>query len=61
MTTGAKTCPWCQQLNGRVVGIDGEFALEGDVLQEGDQQMELKHKTRHPPLHPGCDCQIVAG
>jgi hypothetical protein len=61
IAVGPDVCPWCAQLNGRVVGIDGEFALEGDTLQSGDEKFELKHKTRHPPLHVGCVCQIVAG
>ena len=58
-----ENCPYCRQLDGRVVGVSDPFASGGDVL-EGDaegERMEVKSKVGHPPLHRGCDCQIVAG
>ncbi len=42
-------CPNCARLDGMVVGIDEGF---------GDEAMG---SVGHPPLHRGCECQIVAG
>ena len=57
---GSKSCPLCQELNGKVVGIDKPFLAEGDKLEsESGSQIQLYRPTTHPPLHQGCVCQIV--
>lgn len=43
-------CSFCARMDGVVVGIDEAF---------GDE--ELGSSVGHPPLHRGCQCQIVAG
>jgi len=59
---GSKSCPLCQELNGKVVGIDKPFLAEGDKLEsEGGAEIQLYRPTTHPPLHQGCVCQIVPG
>ena len=60
---GSENCPYCRDLNGRVVGIQ-EFFLKSEVdfQPEGaDRPLSSRSNVRHPPLHKGCDCQIVAG
>jgi HK97 family phage portal protein len=57
---GSKSCPLCQELNGKVVGIDKPFLAEGDKLEaESGSEIQLYRPTTHPPLHLGCVCQIV--
>jgi len=43
------------------VGVEQDFALPDDVLQAGGKDMGVRSKIGHPPIHRGCDCQIVAG
>ncbi len=54
------TCDICQRLDGKVVGIEQAFAEKGDLYPGGDDQEDLTvgRPTFHPPIHPGCDCDI---
>ncbi|MEV0586333.1 phage portal protein [Nonomuraea sp. NPDC050310] len=57
LTFGSDDCPFCSALDGEVVGIDEAFAVAGSSLGLGEQ-MKISRTVQHPPLHPGCDCQI---
>ena len=59
---GDDTCPYCRRLDGEVVGVEQAFANPGDEIpgHEGEV-MRVNAKVGHPPLHKGCDCQIVSG
>lgn len=61
--TGRKTCVYCQNLDGKVVGIEETFIPKGmDYSPEGaDGSMKIRGPRIHPPLHLGCVCMIVAG
>jgi HK97 family phage portal protein len=53
------TCPFCNQLDGRVVGIDGSFVPKGTAVEvEGKSPIWAGANVLHPPLHQGCDCFI---
>lgn len=55
------SCPFCRQLNGRVIGIEEAFIEEGTELDGGDAgPMVVRHRVRSGRLHGGCDCVIVA-
>ncbi len=57
---GGESCPLCQEMDGRVVGIEKPFLDKEDTLKaEGGSEIKAYHPTTHPPLHPGCVCQIV--
>lgn len=58
-----KSCPYCSDLNGRVVGIQEYFLTAGSEYQpEGaEQPLTVNKSKRHPPAHAGCDCLVVAG
>ncbi len=57
--TGSKTCPFCEQLNGKVVGIEQPFIVSGDVLEANDDSgMKVYGPKLHPPIHEGCQCVI---
>jgi HK97 family phage portal protein len=58
---GAKTCPYCTELNGQRVRAVGEsFVKAGDELNPdgGDGPMKIYGMKAHPPLHQGCDCYL---
>jgi len=57
---GAKSCPFCQALNGKIVGIGEPFLGEGDFTPEGHEASALKVRgpKLHAPIHKGCICII---
>jgi len=61
--TGSKSCPYCEELDGTVVGIDQPFMTKLDTFQpEGaEKPLTFSGNVRHPPLHGGCVCMITAG
>jgi HK97 family phage portal protein len=54
-TSGSETCPTCSRLDGKTVGIRDAFVQEGSTVGE----MKINSRIGHPPLHQGCDCQIM--
>jgi len=59
---GSKTCEFCQEMDGKVVGIDEPFLARDDVLEaEGreGEELQLNRPTLHPPLHQFCICEIL--
>lgn len=59
---GSENCPYCRALDGQVVGIQQVFLNKDEDFQpEGaETPLNKRHNVGHPPLHKGCDCQIVA-
>jgi len=61
-TSGAKTCPYCQSLKGKVIDSESYFVKQNDDLSPGDNEtMHIRQSLQHPPLHQGCDCYLTAG
>ncbi len=58
--TGNKSCPYCENLNGKVVGISEPFFLKGQgYMPEGAKSsLNFGSDIIHPPLHTGCVCTI---
>ncbi len=54
-------CPYCSSLSGAVVGVEQDFVMGNDDLVEQGKTLNVQHNVGHPPLHRGCNCQIVAG
>ena len=60
VNTGSKTCPFCEQLNGRVVGIDQMFIpANSELVADDGSGMKISGPKMHAPIHEGCQCQIV--
>lgn len=55
-----KSCPFCLSMDGSVVGIETDFVVPGDVVDADGGEMGINSNIGHPPLHRGCDCQIIA-
>ncbi|MEU2450064.1 phage portal protein [Streptomyces sp. NPDC012765] len=58
---GSEHCPYCTKLDGTVREIDLPFVAKGAEV-EGDEENEklvAKRDTFHPPVHPGCQCELV--
>ena len=62
-TRGAKTCPYCLELNGRKVkGGQAIFTAGEEFEPKGaNGPMKMSGGISHPPLHQGCDCYISHG
>lgn len=57
---GDKPCPYCEELNGMIVGIDQHFVpADGSVSPEGQEPMQVSGARMHAPLHTGCVCSVV--
>jgi len=57
-TGGTDNCPYCQELNGKRVGIDQVFSGRGEGVDAEGKTFITKRPTAHPPLHLGCQCGI---
>lgn len=59
--TFANNCPYCDALDGRVVGIEEDFLKEGQEFKpEGaERPLTVRGNIRHAPAHLGCDCSVA--
>ncbi len=57
--TAGDSCPFCQEMNGRIVSVTREFLGAGEELSAGGRQLKTYWNVRHPPLHAGCDCSLA--
>jgi hypothetical protein len=58
---GSESCELCQELDGKIVGIDQPFVAKDDLLEaEGHSGYRVNKPTLTPPLHRACVCTIVA-
>ncbi|MFD8556633.1 phage portal protein [Streptosporangium canum] len=58
VTFGSDDCVFCTALDGETTDIDQPFANKGSELGLAEK-LAIARDVHHPPLHPGCDCQIV--
>lgn len=58
---GSASCPFCRELDGKVVGIELPFVEHGDYQPEGYQNSpwKIRGPKMHAPIHQGCRCVIV--
>jgi HK97 family phage portal protein len=62
VNTSGNPCPFCQEMDGRTVGIDQHFVGAGQKLDsEGKSPMTIYRPTSQPPLHEGCECTLEPG
>ena len=63
MAQGNKPCPYCEELNGTVVGIEKVFVPDGGVIDPANAEgtMQVSGAKMHAPLHGGCVCTVVPG
>lgn len=57
-----ESCPYCRELNGRVVSIDAPFLAAEEPFEPEGAERALTPPTaiHHPPGHGGCDCGLAA-
>lgn len=60
VTTGSSSCPICKRMDGRVVSAGKPFLRKNDQIKDGDLVFSSSYEKKHPPLHTGCDCVIMA-
>jgi SPP1 gp7 family putative phage head morphogenesis protein len=54
-----RTCPFCEELDGKIVELDGNYYDEGDTFTLGDSKLEFEYEVAQPPLHPDCRCTTI--
>lgn len=56
------SCPFCQRMNGRVVGVKDHFVAGGEHVhgEDGAEPMLVRRPKGHGPLHGDCDCVVIA-
>lgn len=56
-TAPSGVCPFCKELDGKVISIESDFFSKGDTIKAGDQEMSLDYSdVGAPPLHVNCNC-----
>lgn len=57
------SCPFCNQLDGRVVSIGTDFMSKGETIGDPDKPeagiYSAPQNFKHPPIHRGCDCVVL--
>lgn len=58
-TPEGSSCPYCHELNGKVVGVGDAFLSGGDTIEpEGLPPMRANINYKNPPYHQSCDCWV---
>lgn len=58
-TAVGKSCPYCNAMDGRTVGIKKHFMKATESMTGTDgTTYTAQSNIGHPPLHGGCDCMI---
>lgn len=56
-------CPWCMQMDGKIVRTDDPFWRRGSEFgvptPKGIRTLKLPFAVQHPPLHPYCRCTLI--
>jgi hypothetical protein len=62
-TTGESSCPYCEDLDGKVVGVEDPFIGAGEEFtpEGADGPLTPSRDIYSPPYHAGCDCIITPG
>ena len=55
-----ESCPFCENLSGRIVGVEQSFISSGETKTVGEQSITYGHNVYHPQAHQGCDCALLA-
>jgi HK97 family phage portal protein len=61
ISMSGKPCDYCASMDGTSVNINDDFAYNGETLPDDERSMGINKNIGHPPLHRGCECQIMAG
>lgn len=58
---GSETCEYCEEMDGKVVGINQNFLDQGQRLDAEDREDDIViyRPIGHPQLHQGCVCQVM--
>lgn len=57
--TVGDNCPFCTRMDGETVDIQAPFIAAGGQVTGLEQVLQVDRDTHHPPIHPGCNCEVV--
>lgn len=56
----ANACEFCKALDGKIIGLNEDFAKLGQGVEAGDKKMQTNYEDiAHPPLHANCRCALL--
>lgn len=60
-STESDACEFCQSLDGKIVGLEEDFAKLGqDIEGENENKLRVDYEDiGFPPAHPNCKCAIL--
>jgi len=50
----SRTCPFCMEMDGKVIGLNEAYFKEGDIMKVGGQKLDIAIGVPEPPLHSNC-------
>ena len=56
---GSDSCEFCESLDGKIVGIEQNFAANNSTIEAGGNRLPIHGNKGHAPIHKGCVCQIL--
>lgn len=55
-----RVCPFCAEMDGKILPVDGTFFKRGETLNVEGQSMSFDYEAvKYPPLHPNCRCTTI--
>jgi len=57
--TRGKSCPWCEQLSGKIIGRGEPMLKAGDWESSKGEFMTVRRPKISPSYHRGCDCFLT--
>lgn len=55
-----RTCPFCEELDGKVILLDDNYFDQGDRFTVGDQTLDIDFAdVGEPPVHVDCRCTTI--
>lgn len=55
-----RVCPFCDEMNGKTIGLSDDFFTKGDIQEVNGQTLKLDYENvESPPLHSQCRCILI--
>lgn len=55
-----RVCPWCDQLDGTIIELTGDFYKLGDTVDAASRVLNIAYESiSAPPLHVSCRCVVM--
>ena len=60
VAAGSEPCAFCLGLSGKTMSIGQPYKSKDDIYKvKGKEPLSFSNNIAHPPIHGGCECQIM--